>query len=338
MSRRAPPVSVLLPVRDGEEHLQDALDSISSQTLADFEAIVVDDGSSDSTPAILEAHARRDRRFRVVTQGPKGIVPALEGARMRARGRYLARMDADDVALPRRLESQMRLMEAAPGLAGCGARIEYFPAKEVKGGARRYERWINGLVTPEAIARDLFIECPLPHPTFFLRTEIVEGVGGYRDRGWPEDYDLTFRLWERGGALAKVKEVLLRWRERPGRLSRKGGAYSPSAFRRCKIHFLRRTLLRGRPGVVIWSAGPTGKAFARALLHEGVPLRAFVELDPRKIGQVIHGAPVIRPGEVDRHRGALSVIAIGQEGAREEARGMLRALGWEETSEFVAVA
>ncbi len=240
-----PIVSVLLPVRDGEAHLPEAIASIAGQTLDDFEVIAVDDGSRDATPEILRRWASEDGRVRVIHHPPQGIADALETARHAARGRYLARMDADDIAMPDRLARQLAAIEAEPSLVAVGSRIRYFPRGSLKSGARRYERWINALSTPDEIDRDLFVECPLPHPTFFLRASAVEAAGGYHDAGWPEDYDLLLRLWEAGGRFANVPEVLLRWREHPGRLSRTAAAYSPDAFRRCKARYLIHTLLLG---------------------------------------------------------------------------------------------
>lgn len=335
--RSGPAVSILLPVRDAARWLPTAAESISTQTFDDFEVVAVDDGSTDATPRILAAWAGRDPRVRPESTAPRGIVPALETARRRARGRLLARMDGDDVALPERLERQVARIESDASLVVVGSRVRAFPADAVGPGDQRYERWINSLVEPDEIARDLFVECPLPHPTFLLRAEAVAAVGGYRDRGWPEDYDLLLRLWEAGGALAKVPEVLVEWRARPDRLSRSAEVYAPEAFRRCKVHFLRRTLLKGRD-VVVWGAGPTGKAFARTLLGAGVRLAAFVELDPRKIGKRIHGAPVVAPEGIDRFRGAFCVAAVGQPGARGEIRAALAAAGWREMEEHVAVA
>lgn len=299
---------------------------------------MVDDGSRDATPELLASWAAGDPRVRVVRQEPEGLVAALERARAEARAPVLARMDHDDVALPGRLAAQLDLLEDHPDvvLSGCGVR--YVPRGSVTDGARRYERWLNGLNEPADIERDLFVECPVAHPTFMVRAAALDRVGGYRDRGWPEDYDLVLRLWEAGGRIAKVPEVLLHWRDRPDRLHRTAPAYGPEAFRRCKIDVLRRTLLRGRDGVVVWGAGPTGKRFARALARAGVTVRAFVDLDPRKIGQEVHGAPVVQPAEIGRFRGAFCVAAVGQEGAREEIRAALRVGGWREMKDFCAVA
>jgi glycosyltransferase involved in cell wall biosynthesis len=334
----SPPLSVLLPVRNGEGVVRRALESLSRQTFSDFEVVVVDDGSTDGTGEVLQSLAKEDNRIRVFPREPMGIVPALEFARAQAGGRYLARMDADDGAFSERLQSQMDLMASDRRIVLCGTGVVYFPRERVREGALRYESWINGLATHDALIRDLFVECPIPHPTFLLRSEVMELVGGYREMGWPEDYDLVLRLWEGGGRFGKVPEVLLRWREGEERLSRTHSAYSEDAFRRCKVHFLLRThLCKGR-GVVVWGAGPVGKTFARELVAQGGTLLAFVDLDPRKVGQEIQGVRVILPDEALLLPGAFSVAAVGKAGGREEIREALRKGGRVELEDFVVVA
>jgi glycosyltransferase involved in cell wall biosynthesis len=334
----SPPVSVLLPVRDGEAHLGEAVASLEEQSFGDFEVLAVDDGSGDGTRQILEEWAGRDTRVRVLSQPAGGIVAALETARAQARGRYLARMDADDVSLPRRLALQFELMESDASLAGVGGHIRYFPESALKDGARRYESWMNATAAPEDVERDLFVECPLAHPTFFLRSRSVGATGGYRDAGWAEDYDLVLRLWEAGGRLAKVPEVLLEWREHPGRLSRTHPRYGFDSFRNCKVHYLRRTLLAGGRAAVIWGSGPVGKALAKGLIAAGTPVEAFVDVDPRKVGQVIHGAPVLQTPEGLEITDCLHVGAVGQEGVRGTIRGILGGAGKVELSDFVVAA
>lgn len=334
----SPPLSVLLPVRDGEDLVGHALRSITRQTYTDFEVLVVNDGSTDRTGEVLRSLSEEDPRIRVFDREPEGIVPALEFARSQAGGKFLARMDADDGAFSHRFQLQMELMASDPGLALCGAGVAYFPRENIKDGALRYESWINGLVSHGDLVRDLFVECPVPHPTFLMRADLMNLVGGYRDAGWPEDYDLLLRLWGGGGRFGKVPEVLLRWRDGAERLSRTHPAYSPEAFRRCKVHFLLRTHLRRRPGVVVWGAGPVGKAFARELKAQGGTLLAFVDMDPRKLGQEIHGVRVLRPADALRIPQAFSVAAVGKVGVREEIRGTLKEAGKLECRDFVAVA
>jgi len=332
-----PHVSILVPVRNEAEYLSEALVSLSAQTFPDIEAIVVDDGSTDGSAEIAEAHARQDSRFRVLRQDPAGIVAALERGRVEARGSLLARMDGDDVALPGRLDAQVEALGDAE-LAACGGRISYFPDVAVRDGSRRYEAWLNGLVTAEDAARDVFVECPLPHPALTIRADVLAAVGGYRDRGWPEDYDLVLRLWAAGHRFRNVEEPVLRWREHEARRSRSDPAYALEAFVRCKVHHLRATLLTGFPSVVVWGAGPVGKSFARELQAQGTRVAAFVDVDPRKIGHDVHGAPVVAVEDAAKFPDAFAIGAVAGEVARAEIREAVAAEGRRDGVDFVAVA
>jgi glycosyltransferase involved in cell wall biosynthesis len=329
-------ISVLLPCRNAAATLDEAPASLAAQTLADFEITAEDDGSTDETAALLDEWRERDNRIRMVCTPPEGIVAALDTAAAHARGDVLARMDADDTAAPERLERQLAFLTGHSDLAACGTRIRYVPRSLVRDGARRYEEWINSVVTWEEMEHDLFVECPIPHPTLVIRRGAFDEVGGYRDLGWPEDYDLILRLWESGFRFGKVPDVLLEWREGPQRLSRTDGRYGEDAFRRCKVRFLG-SLIAERP-VAVWGAGPVGKAFATALQEAGHSIKAFVDLDPRKIGQVIHGAPVVHPDAVGQHRDAYFVAAVGQPDARQEIRNCLNAAGLREPRDYCAVA
>jgi glycosyltransferase involved in cell wall biosynthesis len=331
-----PRLSVLLPCRDAAAHLQECIQSLETQTYRDYEVIAVDDGSGDATTDMLEAWSKRDSRVRVLRTEPRGLVPALQTALDTANGEVIARMDADDVAYPERFARQIALL--ARPLAACGTRVRYFPRNLVRDGALRYERWVNSLIEPDEIARDMFVECPVPHPTLMVTRSALEAVGGYRDAGWAEDYDLLLRLWSRGMTVGKVAEVLLGWREGSGRLSRTDPRYDSTSFLRCKIHFLETTLLRERPDVVVCGAGPVGKTFARGLAAKGFRIRAFLELDPRKIGQEIHGAPVIAYTSLGPPDGAFTLAAVSGGEARRQIRSALRAAGHVEMRDYCAVA
>jgi glycosyltransferase involved in cell wall biosynthesis len=333
-----PAVSILMPARNARATLDEAVASIVAQSFTDWELIAVEDGSGDGTPELLAAWARRDPRIRVLhNPEPRGLVNSLNRAAAAARAPVLARMDADDVSLPSRLERQVeRLAGGDVELVGC--RVRYFPEELVAGGARRYEEWLNSLTTPEEHARDVFVECPIAHPTMLLRREAFECVGGYVDRGWPEDYDLCLRLWQAGFRMAKVPELLFHWRERPDRTSRIHPAYQPDAFYRFKAHYLRATVLAERPALVM-GAGPVGKALARALREAGAVVRAFAEVDPGKIGQRIMDAPVLDADSAWKLRGEVfGLAAVGRPAGRASLRAVCSAAGWVEGDDFCCVA
>ncbi|MEM7414529.1 MAG: glycosyltransferase [Gemmatimonadota bacterium] len=348
MSDSHPTVSVLMPVRDAGEHLYEAMSSLVSQSLGNIEVVCVDDGSTDGSGARLDEWAARDARIRVEHQAARGIVSALERARALARAPLLARMDADDVAEPARLERQLRYLEEETELAGCGCHVRYFPASIVRDGARRYEAWLNSLVDAESVAEARFVECPLAHPTFMVWSDALDDVGGYADGPWPEDYDLVLRLFAGGHRLGVVPEVLHHWREHGERLSRTDARYAPDAFLACKVHHLRETLLPpGRP-VIVWGAGPIGKRWSKALSRAGANVVAFVDVDPKKVGQTIHDAPVLDgsawPEEAmdalqrRSDEPPLHLAAVGQPGARERIRGVLESAGARPLRDFVEVA
>jgi glycosyltransferase involved in cell wall biosynthesis len=329
-----PLVSVLVPVRDEAPFLAESLKSLSGQTLSDLEVVVVDDGSEDGSAEIAERHARADARVRVIRQERLGLVAALERARSEAHGALLARHDGDDVALPERLEAQVEAL-LAEGLAACGCGIEYFPSATE--GARQYAEWLNGLVTVEAAARDVFVECPIAHPALVARREAIEAIGGYRERGWAEDYDLVLRLWTGGLPFRNIGRVLVRWRDHPARASRVDARYGLDAFVRCKVGFLRATLLRGREAV-IWGAGPVGRSFARELQLQGTGVAAFVDVDPRKIGQEVLGALVVSVEEAPAFSQAVALGAVAGLEPRAGIREAVAAQGRRDGVDFVAVA
>ena len=167
---------------------------------------------------------------------------------------------------------------------------------------------------------------------------MLAAVGGYRDPGWPEDYDLVLRLWAAGALFRNVETPVLRWREHGSRRSRSDPAYSLEAFVRCKVHHLRATLLRRFASVVVWGAGPVGKSFARELQAQGSEVAAFVDVDPRKIGHEVHGAPVVSLENAISFRESFAIGAVAGEVARAEIREAVAAEGRRDGVDFVAVA
>jgi len=337
-----PVVSVLMPAFNAAATCDAALDSVAGQTLGDFEVVAVDDGSTDATPAILAARGRADRRVRVLRTEHAGLVAALNHGLQHCRGEFVARMDADDRCRPRRLELQVAAMRSRPDLSVVSCLVERFPAENVGEGLRVYLAWQNALLEPDDIAREIFVESPIVHPSAMMRRAELLALGGYRERGWPEDYDLWLRYHAAGRRFAKVPVSLFCWREHGARATRTDRRYAVENFLRAKVHYLIAGPLADRQDVVVWGAGRTGRRLAKLLERGGRQPCLFVDIAPRRIGGRLRRRPVIGPEELTAAWRALArpvlLVAVASRGARPLIRAQLAAAGLHEGDHFFCVA
>jgi glycosyltransferase involved in cell wall biosynthesis len=333
----APVVSILLPARDAAATLAACLRSVRRQTETRWECVVVDDGSRDATRAIAEAAARDDPRIRVLSTPHGGIVRALGAGLVNCRTPVVARMDADDVMHRDRLAAQLDALDAVPTLAAVGCHVRFFPRRGMTDGLRDYERWLRSVDSAARVRADAFVECPIAHPTLTIRRDVLAALG-YRDSGWPEDYDLVLRLLAAGHDVGVVPRRLLAWRDAPDRLTRTHPAYAQSRIVACKAAFLADGFLAGGASYVLWGHGGTGRALRRALAAHGKRPSHVVEVHPGRVGNRIDDAPVVSPDRLaTMPRGRLVASVAGAE-ARGEIRAFLTAIGWEEVRDYVMAA
>ena len=338
----SPAISVLLPIFNGEKFLDECLASLLEQSFEDFEIVAVDDGSSDGSAEILKVWCSRDARIRVLTRPHSGLVEALNAGLSACRGELIARMDADDKVHPRRLELQAQAFEESPDLDVGASLVAHFPDETLREGLRIYENWLNSLVTHDQILRERFIESPIPHPAAMVRRRVLEEVGGYRDLGYPEDYDLWLRLAAAGKRFGKVPEILYFWRHHEGRLTFTDPRYAVERFLACKAHHLTHGPLKGVDSVIVWGAGQTGRRLSKHLIREGAQVTAFIEIDPSKIGGTLRSRPVHSPEDLpqllEETTSRVLVAAVSSRGARALIRQRLESLNLKETLDFWCVA
>ena len=332
-----PRISILMPVRNEAMFLPAALQSLVRQTCRSWELVVVDDGSSDTTPAILADAARDDSRIRIIRREGGGLVAALNSGLAACRAPLLARMDGDDICHPRRLELQATYLDSHPDTGLVASNFRHFPRTTLKQGMLSYETWQNTLVNHDQIVHDLFVESPFVHPSVMLRRDLIERAGGYHDLGWAEDYDLWLRLAQSGTRFARMNIPLFFWRDHPGRATRTMNEYSKEAFRACKLYHLRQEFLRSTPRVVIAGAGLEGRAWHRLLAGAGISVTSWVDVDPRRIGRVLHGSPVFGTNHLREIQDKI-LVAIGVRGAREQFRELIQPLSLKEGLDFICVA
>lgn len=330
-----PYISTVLPVHNAAPTLARAIDSIQAQDFTDWELLLVDDGSTDGSGTIARDYAANDPRIHVCVRPHRGLVPALREGCARARGEFIARMDADDVSYPERLSRQIEWFAANPDGGLCGTQV-VAAGRNIRAGRRRYLEWLNSNTVHESIDRDVFIECPVAHPTFMMRRTAYEAVGGYRDFDGPEDYDLIFRFWHAGYRMGNVDQPLLEWHESPDRHSMLSPRYTEAAFRQLKREWLQRSIAgAGRP----WfqrGAGEVGKRWLRE--WPAGAIEAVVDIRPGKIGQTIHGYHVIRPEELPPPGACFFVVAVGTPGARAIIRNWCADRGYRECVDYRFIA
>ncbi|MCK5786510.1 MAG: glycosyltransferase [Candidatus Sabulitectum sp.] len=330
----SPAVSILMPFKNTGLLISHALESLASQTMIDFEVIMVDDGSSDDSRKRALEFCDRDSRFLIVNGG-QGLVPSLNLGLELAKGKWIARFDSDDVCHPERLALQLRTADLYGERTVVSCRVRSFPHSQVSIGYRRYEEWINSLESPEDIEHGLFIESPVPHPTaFYSRAEVIS-AGGYRDLGLPEDYELWLRLWSLGFKFARVPKALLAWRERADRLSRTSSVYSLSSFYRTKAMYLGRVpCLRGKK-VFVAGTGQTARRLGKYMQREGFHIEAFLAPDNAQTGKLLRGRPVISGAQWERSEKLPVIVASRKPGASAMIQGYLEDKGLQNWLDFV---
>jgi glycosyltransferase involved in cell wall biosynthesis len=202
------PITVLLAVFNGQEYLREAVESVLSQTFGEFEFLIIDDGSTDNSLAILREYARRDGRIRLVTRPNKGLTNTLNEGLSLATGEFLARMDADDVCMPRRFERQISYLKEHADCVLIGSRVllmdpEGMPIREM----------CVEQTHDEIDSAHLNRGWPVVHPAATMRLSALKHIGGYRNEfNTLEDLDLFLRLAE-VGKLANLPDILLHYRQ-----------------------------------------------------------------------------------------------------------------------------
>lgn len=325
-------ITVCLPVFNGGPFLLPAVQSIVEQTHKDWRLLVVDDGSTDGSVDRLHATFGADPRIRILRQPHRGVVAAANTALLEADTPWVARMDADDLARPQRLEAQLAYALAHPEVDVVTGQVQSVRRDGALGGGfARYDAWQNALVTHEDMAREAFVEMPAAHPTWMMRRERILELGGYRDGAFPEDYELFLRALGAGLRFGKVPEVVLEWHDHPGRATRRDPRYSKEAFLEVKAEYLSALLSARR--VLVWG-GRTARRLGRMLSARGVKVEAWVDIDPRKRGQCAEGRPFLSPDDLPPPGTFYVVACVGTPGAREEIRGALVARGYQEIRDF----
>jgi glycosyltransferase involved in cell wall biosynthesis len=323
-------VSVILPCYNDGEWLGESIQSIIDQTYQKWELIIVDDGSTDQTASVAEKWCHKDSRIKLISISRKGIAEALNSGIEHANGKYIARQDADDLSMPKRLQKQAAYLDQHPqtGLVACKAKSNSY--SEEYAGLNRWIGWNNQLKTHSEISRNRFVESPLIHPTVMFRKELVEKYGGYKQGDFPEDYELWLRWLEQKVKMEKLDVTGLIWRERPDRLTRTDERYSREAFFKIKAKYLAHWLKKHAetwPDITVWGNGRVTRKRASRLEEYGAKITTWIDIKKRDEVIYFEKLPEVKHDFI--------VSYVTNRGAREEIRRFLERHGYREEKDFI---
>ncbi len=325
----SPALAVLMPFYNAAATLSESLDSILNQSFNDFVLIAVDDGSSDASSDIVRQYMKRDARIQLHQLEHQGVVGAMNHALRHTAAPICARMDADDIMMLERLAMQFDFLQTNPDIDLVGSCVHLFPEELIQDGFHEYIRWQNGCITPQQIADNIYVELPIANPSICFRREVVLAVGAYRDGDFPEDYELLLRLHQRGHRMAKLPEVLLRWRDSETRLTRTDDRYSRVAFDRIRAAYLAQDpRLQQARRLAYWGAGRVTRKRTAHLIAHGHRPDVWIDIDPGKIGNVIDGAEVVAPQWLEQKEKPFVLSYVSNHGARELISDDLESRGY----------
>jgi len=331
-------VSIIMPYRDVSTTLRESVESILAQTFTDYELIAINDHSQDDSEQIMASW--RDDRFRLFNNPGRGLVDALNFGLQQACAPWIARMDADDVMYPDKLERQWQQIQEHPQIDVISCQSRLFPEAEITDGFHEYIRWQNHVLTHEDFHNQCYVEMPLTNPTVMFRKSIVDDIGDYRKGNVPEDYEFWLRSLHAGYHFEKIPQILFDWRDSTQRYTRTAPACTREAFDKVRAEYLARDprLPENRP-LVYCGAGRMTRKRAELLIERGFQPHAWVDIDPRKVGNKLDGVPVVGPDWIveNRHLKPFMLIYIASHGARDQMSGWLDKHGFCIGEDYLAV-
>ena len=326
-----PEVSVILPYFNAELTLQRAISSILEQSFTHFELLLINNNSTDKSADIARQAAQNDSRIILLDEKIPGVANAMNCGLKNARGRFISRMDADDVAHPEKLQKQYNYLENNPIIDFLGSEVEYVPHIAENKGFRRFVDWANSFHTPEEVALKQFIEIPVVNPTIFFRRQLFEKYGGCHDGNFPEDYEMQLRYLSHGAKMAKLPKKLLEWHDYSTRLTRTDERYSSEAFFQTKAFYFKNWSEQHNPfhpNIWIWGAGRKTRQRSTFLQEHGLNIEGYIDIKKTK-SEAIFYQDLPHPGQL------FIVSMVTNTGAGKKIREFLIQRNYAEGKDFI---
>ncbi|WP_420322443.1 glycosyltransferase [Flagellimonas sp.] len=321
-----PKVSILIPFKNTSHFLPECLNSIVHQGYKNWEVLAVDDHSEDESREVLSIYSKNDSRIKVFWNKGQGIIPALRTAYANSSGNFITRMDSDDIMKPNRLEHMVNaLLNYGKGHVSVG-QVNYFSDRGISNGYERYEKWLNQLTSSGRNYTEIYKECVIPSPCWMVFREDFESCGAFKPDRYPEDYDLTFRFYEKRLKVIPCDKILHLWRDYDSRTSRTHEHYAQNYFLDIKLYyFLKLDWDNTRP-LAVWGAGFKGKTIAKKLVEQNIDFTWLCD-NPKKIGKKIYNQELVHFKALESLNNPQSIITVANEEAQSEIRNFFDGIG-----------
>ena len=312
-------VSIVIPAKNTAKFLPECLESIISQSYSNWEALVVDDGSTDNSVQIVSDFAKKDQRIRLLTNSGTGIIDALKTAYAVANGKLITRMDSDDIMTSDKLLKMSTMLKTyGKGHVALGL-VKYFSKEGLKDVYKRYEKWLNRLTKKGGNFNEIYKECVIPSPCWMVYTSDFERCEGFKPNIYPEDYDLAFRFFKYGLKCIPSNEVFHHWRDYAIRTSRTSEHYAENSFLELKLHYFMELSYDPSKTLIIWGAGTKGKKMAKLLSKATIPFEWICD-NPKKIGKEIYGKTLQPFESLSKIEDYQSIITVANREAQDSIK------------------
>jgi glycosyltransferase involved in cell wall biosynthesis len=280
-------ISILTPFKNTAEFLPECLDSILKQSYPNWELLIVDDGSTDESYAIVKSYSQRDARIKLLSNQGHGIIDALKFAFENCHGEYITRMDSDDIMTSNKLEVLLKKLLSNGRKHLAVGLVNYFSKDGINDGYERYEQWLNDLTSKGTNYSEIYKECVIPSPCWMIHKDDLLACDAFSPNRYPEDYDLAFRFYKNEMKCIPCDTIMHQWRDYPTRTSRTHEHYAENHFLDIKLHYFLDLDYDQSRVLTLWGAGFKGKQIAKLLKKQSIPF-IWVCNNPKKIGKHIY--------------------------------------------------
>lgn len=310
-------VSILTPFKNTEAFIGECIQSIISQTYTNWELIIIDDHSTDNSYNIVNAFAENEPRIKLLKNTGNGIIDALKLAFKTSTGKFITRMDSDDIMANNKLEVLVNQLKTHGKQHVATGLVQYFSDAGISDGYQQYETWINNLTKTGSNYNEIYKECVIASPCWMLHREDLITCGAFNPNIYPEDYDLTFRFYKHKYKCIPNNQLLHYWRDYSYRTSRTHAHYALNHFIDLKLmHFLEIDYNSDK-NLVIWGAGHKGKLIAKTLVEKNIPFTWICD-NPNKIGKAIYGVTLQPFMNLASVKNSQSIVTVANKIAQKE--------------------